>query len=160
MPFAVIQMDLQIIILSEIGQKEKQIPYDYHLHRMRWLDSITDPLDMNLSKLQETGRQRSLGCFNVRYSKKSEMSKQLNTTTTYLWNLKEDKNQHIYETDSEIKKRLMVATAEGAQGGKEWEFEISKGILYMAWINKVRLYSRGNYTHDPLTSHNGKYIQV
>ena len=35
-------------------------------HRMRWLDSITDSADMNLSKLQETVKdsqgQRSLAC--------------------------------------------------------------------------------------------------
>ena len=30
--------------------------------RMTWLDSITDSMDMNLSKLQETGEDRSLAC--------------------------------------------------------------------------------------------------
>ena len=29
--------------------------------RIRWLDNITDSMDMNLSKLADCGRQRSLG---------------------------------------------------------------------------------------------------
>ena len=31
--------------------------------RMRWSDSITDSMDMNLSKLQGSGGQRSLECY-------------------------------------------------------------------------------------------------
>ena len=30
--------------------------------KMRWLDSITDSVDMNLSKLQEAVKDREAGC--------------------------------------------------------------------------------------------------
>ena len=30
--------------------------------RMRWLDSITDSMDMNVSELKETVEERSLAC--------------------------------------------------------------------------------------------------
>ena len=33
--------------------------------RMKWLDSITDAIDMNLSKLQETVRDRAAWCAAV-----------------------------------------------------------------------------------------------
>ena len=32
--------------------------------RMRWLDSITDSLDMNLNNLEDSGRERSLACYS------------------------------------------------------------------------------------------------
>ena len=32
--------------------------------RIRWLDSITDSMDMNVSKLQEIVEDRSLECFS------------------------------------------------------------------------------------------------
>ena len=51
----------------------------------------------------------------------------------------------------------MVAKGEGDVGGREWEFGISKGkLLYIGWINKVLLYSTGNYIQYPVTNRNGK----
>ena len=55
---------------------------------------------------------------------------------TYMWNLKYDINQHIYEieTDLDIENRLVVA--KGGGGGKNWEFGISRyKLVYIEWIN-------------------------
>ena len=57
-------------------------------------------------------------------------------------------------TDTE--KRLVVAGA-GGMVGKDWEFGISRcKLLYREWINKVPLYSTGNYIQYPVTNHSGK----
>ena len=39
---------------------------------MRWLDGITDPMDMNLSKLQEIVKDREARCVAVRGITKSQ----------------------------------------------------------------------------------------
>ena len=39
--------------------------------RMRWLDSITDSVDMNLSKLRQTVKDRGAWCATVREDVKS-----------------------------------------------------------------------------------------
>ena len=46
------------------GRKEQQ--------RMRWLDSITDSMDMNLSKLQETVEDRRDGYAGIHGVSKSQ----------------------------------------------------------------------------------------
>ena len=59
--------------------------------RMRWLDSITNSMDMNLSKLQETVEDRGAGHAAVhRGHKESDRTEQWNknnklVTETILW---------------------------------------------------------------------------
>ena len=46
---------------------------------------------------------------------------------------------------------------DGAGGGKDWEFGISRcKLVYTGWINKILLYSTGNYIQYPVINHNGK----
>ena len=42
--------------------------------RMRWLDGISDSVDMSLSKLWETDRQGSLACSNAWGRKETDMT--------------------------------------------------------------------------------------
>ena len=46
--------------------------------RMRWLDGITDSINMNLSELQEMVKQRSLACYSPCSCKQSDMTERLN----------------------------------------------------------------------------------
>ena len=42
----------------------------------------------------------------------------------------------------------------------QWEFGISRGkLVYREWINKVLLFSTGNYIHYSEINHNGKNIK-
>ena len=61
---------------------------------------------------------------------------------------------------TDIQNRLVVAKGEGAGGGKDWEFGISRcKLAYIGWINKVLLYSTGNYIQYPGINHNEKNIK-
>ena len=45
----------------------------------------------------------------------------------------------------------------GGGGGMDWEFGISRcKLVYIEWINKVLLYSTGNYIQYPVINYNGK----
>ena len=73
---------------------------------MRWLDGITDSMDMSLSKIWEMGKDREgrraacspWGC------KELDTTEQLNKNN--MWNLIYDINQYICETktDSQIQR--------------------------------------------------------
>ena len=54
--------------------------------RVRWLDSITNSTEMNLSKLRESGGQRSLVCCSPRGYKESDLTGRLNHNNMYMYN--------------------------------------------------------------------------
>ena len=61
---------------------------------------------------------------------------------TYVWNLKYDTNESIYETETEsqTQNRLVVAKRVGGGGRMEWEVEVSRyKLLYIQWIKNKAL---------------------
>ena len=92
---------------------------------------------------------------------KSERERQIPYDITYMWNLKYDTNELIYETETDLqieRTDLWLPRGRGGGGGKDWEFGISRcKLLYIEWIkNKVLLYSTGNHIQYPVINRNGK----
>ena len=64
--------------------------------RIKWLDSITDSMDMNLSKFWEIMKNREAWCASVHGVKKSQTQLSDWITTTREKNLKKDTNTHTH----------------------------------------------------------------
>ena len=54
-----------------LGKIESKMRRDWH--RMRWLDSITYSMDMNVSKLQEIVKDREAWCTTIHGVAKSQI---------------------------------------------------------------------------------------
>ena len=54
---------------------------------MRWLDGITDSMDMSLSKLGVVDGQGGLACCDSWGCKESDMTEQLNLTSILTWRI-------------------------------------------------------------------------
>ena len=64
--------------------------------RMRWLDGITNSMDMSLSKLQECCSQGSLECCSPWGCKESDMTEQLNWLTDHFHMIHDTKIKRKY----------------------------------------------------------------
>ena len=74
-----------------------------------------------------------------------------------MWNLKYDTNEHVYETDSQMRKQTCGSQVE--QGG-EGQTRLGVGrckLLHLECINnKGLLYTTRNYIQSPEINYNGK----
>ena len=78
---------------------------------MRWLDGITDSMDMSLSKLQEIVKDREAWCAHYMGCKKSDVTQQLNNSCPQPDPVEptEEKRETMVESISEnLWKRLMA----------------------------------------------------
>ena len=87
---------------------------------------------------------------------KSERERQISSDIAYMWNLKYDANEYIYDTETESQTQttdLWLSRWRGMESG----VEISRcRLLHTKWINKeVLSYRTRNYIQYPMISHNG-----
>ena len=96
------------------------------------------------------------GYRDYHYQVKSDRERQISYDITYMWNLKYDTNELIYETET------CGCQGRGVWEGTDWEFGISRcKLLYIEWINnKVLLYSTGDYIQYLVINHNDKRMCV
>ena len=84
---------------------------------------------------------------------KSDKEGQIPYDITFMWNLKYDTNEHIYETKTDLQRspRGLGKARTGSLG------LIVCRLLYIGWTNtKALLYSTGNYIQYHVTNHDEK----
>ena len=70
------------------------------------------------------GNMVAIWDYHTKWSK-SERERQIPFDIPYMWNLKYDMNEPIYETEIQAENKLMSAK-EGSSRGVDWEFGISR----------------------------------
>ena len=98
---------------------------------MRWLDGMTDSMDMSLSKLQElVGEgQGALACCDSRGRKESDTTEQLNWTSRYsLWLLGPVCTIFIFLLKHAVSPMWTVVKKEGMRDGE--------ALKYLPWFGQ------------------------
>ena len=73
--------------------------------------------------------------YHTKWSK-SEKERQIPYDVTYMWNLKYDTNESIYETESGAQRIDWWLPRGGVWGGMEWETGVSRcKLVYIEWTN-------------------------